>query len=170
VEPSIIVSLTTLILFKGSTTLDDASRGTGFGVSLLVAVMAYLLSMLAEGGKIPFDVAEAESELSGGLLMEYSGAPLAALKLGQQVRSLALFSIPKFFVTAILPFGSASEGFSITVAALYMASLLLCTLISSLAESLNARYRLFEASRLYAVVLAFSSFALILVYLAPGAR
>ncbi len=165
VEPSIIVSLTALIVFRGSTTLDDAPIGVGFGVPLLVAAAAYLLSVLAA-----FDVAEAESELSGGPLMEYSGPPLAAMKLGLCVRSLALFSIPKFFITALLPPGSLGEGFSATVVALYLASVLLCTIVVSLAESLSARYRLVEASRFYAVVLAISLVALVLVYAVPGAR
>ncbi len=165
VEPSIIVSLTALIVFRGSTTLDDAPIGVGFGVPLLVAAAAYLLSVLTA-----FDVAEAESELSGGPLMEYGGPPLAAMKLGLCVRSLALFSIPKFFITALLPPGSLGEGFSATVVALYLASVLLCTIVVSLAESLSARYRLVEASRFYAVVLAISLVALVLVYAVPGAR
>ncbi len=165
VEPSIIVSLTALIVFRGSTTLDDAPIGLGFGVPLLVAAAAYLLSVLAA-----FDVAEAESELSGGPLMEYGGPPLAAMKLGLCVRSLALFSIPKFFITALLPPDSLGEGFSATVVALYLASVLLCTIVVSLAESLSARYRLVEASRFYAVVLAISLVALVLVYAVPGAR
>jgi formate hydrogenlyase subunit 4 len=165
VEPSIIVSLTALIVFRGSTTLDDAPIGVGFGVPLLVAAAAYLLSVLAA-----FDVAEAESELSGGPLMEYGGPPLAAMRLGLCVRSLALFSIPKFFITALLPPGSLGEGFSATVVALYLASVLLCTIVVSLAESLSARYRLVEASRFYAVVLAISLVALVLVYAVPGAR
>jgi len=165
VEPSIIVSLTALIVFRGSTTLDDAPIGVGFGVPLLVAAAAYLLSVLAA-----FDVAEAESELSGGPLMEYGGPPLAAMKLGLCVRSLALFSIPKFFITALLPPGSLGEGFSATVVALYLASVLLCTIVVSLAESLSARFRLVEASRFYAAVLALSLVALVLVYAVPGAR
>jgi hypothetical protein len=37
----------------------------------------------------------------------------------------------------------------------------------SLAESLNARFRLLEASRFYGFVLILSAFSLILAYLAP---
>jgi len=170
VEPSIIVSLTALILFRGSTTLDDASRSLAVGGSLMVAVVAYLLSLLAESGRVPFDVAEAESELTGGSMIEFSGAPLAMLKMGQFVRSLALYSIPKFFLTAFIPIGVKGDVFSVAVVALYVVSLLLCTLLISLAESLNARYRLLEAARFYAIVLAFSSLALILAFSAPGSR
>jgi formate hydrogenlyase subunit 4 len=170
VEPSIIVSLTSLILFKGSATLDDYSRGVTLGVSLAVATLAYLLSLLAESGRVPFDVAEAESELSGGALMEFSGVPLATLKFGQYVRSLALFSVFKFFISPLIPPNVTGMGFNAAVVVVYIISLLLCTLLVSLAESLNARYRLLEASRFYAFVLIFASLALTLSFLFPGLR
>jgi formate hydrogenlyase subunit 4 len=170
VEPSIIVSLTSLILFKGSTTLDDSSRGVTLGVFLAMAALAYLLSLLAESGRVPFDVAEAESELSGGALMEFSGAPLATLKFSQYVRSLALFSVFKFFISPLIPFDVTGMGFSVAVLVVYIISLLLCTLLVSLAESLNARYKLLEASRFYAFVLIFASLVLALSFLFPGLR
>ena len=170
VEPSIIVSLTSLILFKGSATLDDTSRGVTIGVSLAMAALAYLLSLLAESGRVPFDVAEAESEISGGALMEFSGMPLATLKFGQYVRSLALFSVFKFFISPLIPLDVTAIGFSAAVVVVYIVSLLLCTLLVSLAESLNARYRLFEASRFYAFVLIFASVVLTLSFLFPGLR
>jgi formate hydrogenlyase subunit 4 len=170
VEPSIIVSLTLLILFKGSTTLDDSTQGMTLGISLVMAAIAYLLSLLAESGRIPFDVAEAESELSGGALMEYSGALLATLKLGQYVRSLALFSVLKFYILPLIPFTVAGDGLRVMVPIVYIASIILCTLLVSLAESLNARYRLFEASRFYALVLIFASLILAFSFLFPGLR
>ena len=170
VEPSIIVSLTLLILFKGTATFDDSSRGVTLGISLGMAAIAYLLSLLAESGRVPFDVAEAESELSGGALMEFSGAPLATLKLGQYVRNLALFSALKFYLTPLIPLSVTGMGFSVIVAVLYVISLLVCTLLVSLAESLNARYRLLEASRFYAFVLIFASLVLVLSFLFPGLR
>jgi formate hydrogenlyase subunit 4 len=170
VEPSIIVSLTSLILFKSSSTLDDSSRGVTLGVFLAMAALAYLLSLLAESGRVPFDVAEAESELSGGALMEFSGAPLATLKFGQYVRSLALFSVFKFYISPLIPLDVTGMGFSAAVVVVYIISLLLCTLLVSLAESLNARYRLLEASRFYAFVLIFASVVLTLSFLFPGLR
>jgi formate hydrogenlyase subunit 4 len=162
VEPSIIVSLAALILSKGSATFDDISRNYSVGIPLLVAIIAYFLSLLAESGRVPFDVAEAESELSGGPLIEFSGPPLAFIKLSQSVRSIALYSIPKFFIIGLIPLSIIGGGYSATVAIVYFASLLLCTLIISLAESLNARYRILEASKFYGIVLAISSLALIL--------
>ena len=170
VEPSIIVSLTALVLSRGSATFDDLSKGHGVEIPLALSIMAYFLSILAETGRIPFDLAEAESELSGGSLIEYSGTPLAFIKLGQTVRNLALYSIPKFFVTMFIPLNLIGISHSIAVVVSYFGSLLLCTLIVSLAESLNARYRLLEASRFYGMVLTISLTALILSFLIHGGK
>lgn len=170
VEPSIIVSLTALVLSRGSATFDDLSKGHGVEIPLALSIMAYFLSILAETGRIPFDLAEAESELSGGSLIEYSGTPLAFIKLGQTVRNLALYSIPKFFVTMFIPLNLIGISHSIAVVVSYFGSLLLCTLIVSLAESLNARYRLLEASRFYGIVLTISLTALILSFLIHGGK
>jgi len=167
VEPSIIVSLLSLILFKGSTTFDDSSRYFGSAALLSVAALAYILSLLAENGKIPFDLAEAESELSGGALIEFSGPLLAILKLSIWVRSLALFSILKFYLIALIPANFLSQGFIIDVF-VYFISLLFCTVIISLAESLNARFKLLEASKFYAGVFALSLMALIITFLTYG--
>ena len=45
---------------------------------------------------VPFDAPEAETELTGGAYMEYSGPPLAMFKL---TRAMMLFTMPVFLVT-----------------------------------------------------------------------
>ena len=50
------------------------------------------------GGLVPFDQAEAETELMGGALIEYSGAPLAMFKLA---KAMLYFTLP-VFVTFVL--------------------------------------------------------------------
>lgn len=44
---------------------------------------------------VPFDMPEAETELSGGAYIEYSGPPLAMFKL---TRAMMLFTMPVFLV------------------------------------------------------------------------
>lgn len=58
------------------------------GAALLLGVM--LLVLPGELGRIPFDAPEAETELAGGLLVEYSGRNLALFELAQAVKSVAL--------------------------------------------------------------------------------
>ena len=47
---------------------------------------------------VPFDMPEAETELSGGVFIEYSGPPLAMFKL---TRAMMLFTVPVFLVVAV---------------------------------------------------------------------
>ena len=170
VEPSMIASLVSFVMLRGSTTLDYSASGYVALIPLLMSGLAYFLCLLAESGRTPFDVAEAESELTGGPLIEFSGPSLATLKLGQYLRNLALCSIPAFYISALISPGLDGVGYSVAIVIMYLVSLLLCTLVLSLAESLNARFRLLEASRFYGFVLILSAFSLILAYLAPTLR
>ena len=52
-----------------------------------------LLVIPAEVGTQPFDVAEAETEICEGPLVEYSGAPLAMFKLNTAVKMMVMTSL-----------------------------------------------------------------------------
>jgi formate hydrogenlyase subunit 4 len=58
------------------------------GAILLVGVL--LLVMPAELSKIPFDIAEAETELAGGVTVEYSGRNLALLRIADAVKTVVM--------------------------------------------------------------------------------
>jgi formate hydrogenlyase subunit 4 len=61
------------------------------GFAILLVVL--LLVTPGELSKIPFDSAEAETELAGGLLVEYSGRNLAMYYLTDGVKTVAMASI-----------------------------------------------------------------------------
>jgi len=61
------------------------------GGLLLLLVMATVTP--AELSRIPFDTQEAETELAGGLLVEYSGRNLAMFYLSQGVKTLVMAAI-----------------------------------------------------------------------------
>ena len=61
------------------------------GALLLLVVLAAVTP--AERSRIPFDTQEAETELAGGLLVEYSGRNLAMFLLAQAARTLVLAAI-----------------------------------------------------------------------------
>ncbi len=63
----------------------------GLGLFLLLGVM--LLVAPGELGRIPFDSPEAETELAGGLLVEYSGRSLALFQLALAVKSVAFCAL-----------------------------------------------------------------------------
>jgi formate hydrogenlyase subunit 4 len=61
------------------------------GGLLLLLVLAWVTP--AELSRIPFDTQEAETELAGGLLVEYSGRNLAMFYLSQGVKTLVMAAI-----------------------------------------------------------------------------
>jgi NADH-quinone oxidoreductase subunit H len=60
-----------------------------------LALLAALIAMQAKLTRVPFDIPEAETELTGGAIIEYSGPPLAMYKLTQ---AMMLFTGPMFLL------------------------------------------------------------------------
>jgi len=71
----------------------------------VLALLVCITCMQAKLTLVPFDMPEAETELSGGALIEYSGPPLAMFKL---TRAMMLFTMPVLLV--ILFFGGLLSG------------------------------------------------------------
>lgn len=59
----------------------------------ILALVVGMVCMQAKLTLVPFDMPEAETELSGGAYIEYSGPPLALYKL---TRAMMLFTMPVF--------------------------------------------------------------------------
>ncbi|MFQ6036473.1 MAG: respiratory chain complex I subunit 1 family protein [Sedimentisphaerales bacterium] len=70
-----------------------------FSISGLLAFLVALLCVQAKLGFVPFDIAEAETEISSGIFMEYSGALLAVWKL---IQAIMLVALPLFLVVVFL--------------------------------------------------------------------
>ena len=101
----------------------------GFGILLVVL----LLVTPAELSKVPFDASEAETELAGGLLVEYSGRNLAMFYLTDGVKTVIMASliVVLFFpynLSTILGLGSY-EGMVLDVV-FYLLKVLLIILFS----------------------------------------
>jgi NADH-quinone oxidoreductase subunit H len=70
------------------------SHGAVMGsLSGVISFIVILLCVQAKLGLVPFDIAEAETELAGGALIEYSGPALAIFKL---TKIMMLFVLPYF--------------------------------------------------------------------------
>jgi NADH-quinone oxidoreductase subunit H len=98
-----------------------------------------LLAVQAKLGFVPFDMAEAETELGCGVLMEYSGALLAIWKLMQ---AMLLVALPLFLVMVFL------GGFGTNVLAgigKYVLVLVLLILI----KNTNPRVRIDQAMKFF---------------------
>lgn len=71
-------------------------------VGLAILFLVLLFVMPGQLGKVPFDAAEAETELAGGVLVEYSGRNLALFYLADAVKTIVLASL---VIALFLPFG-----------------------------------------------------------------
>lgn len=61
-----------------------------FHITLIPAAIAFLMVIPAEVGVVPFDMAEAETEICEGPLVEYSGLYLALYKLTSQIKAFIM--------------------------------------------------------------------------------
>ena len=85
-EVSIGFVMITVLLCVGSLNLSDivlAQRHIWFAVPLLPMFVVFFISGLAETGRAPFDLTEAESELVAGYFAEYSSMAFALFFLGE---------------------------------------------------------------------------------------
>jgi formate hydrogenlyase subunit 4 len=101
------------------------------GFVILLGVL--LLVTPAELTKIPFDASEAETEIAGGLLVEYSGRNLAMFYLTDAVKTVVMASliVALFFPYNLSPFLGLgpSEGMVVDVV-FYLVKVLLVLLFS----------------------------------------
>lgn len=169
--PMIIVLLSVSRKVGGSSlcfSLQDivdwqAANGCGlFHWSLLPAALAMLLVIPAEVGTQPFDVAEAETEICEGPLVEYSGLPLGVFKLNTAMK---MFIMTALFVSLFL--GGLDTGILVLNVAILIAICAVITILCmTLIHAVTARLKIEHLFKFYwTFVAALASLSLILVWL-----
>ena len=102
-EIPMVLALTSVVLVAGSMSLQEivfAQSSMWYFLTLPVAFLIFFFSGLAETGRSPFDLVEAESEIIAGFHTEYSGIKFGLFMIGEYVHMFALA-----FLTAVLFFG-----------------------------------------------------------------
>ena len=132
-----------------------------FHWSMIPAALALLLVIPAEAGCHPFDVAEAETEISEGPLAEYSGAPLGVFKLNHAMK---LFVLTALFCALFL--GGITSGIApvdvLIVFALCAVVMIVCV---TLLHGICARLRVEQVFKFYwTVVTGLALVSLILAW------
>jgi len=107
-----------------------------------LALIVAIICMQAKLALVPFDIPEAETEISGGGLIEYSGTGLAIYKL---MKNMLLFTLP-FFLIIVFIGGLRFDGIHFLYSALkYIGLVALMTVI----RNTNPRVRIDQAIRFF---------------------
>jgi len=169
-EVSIGFVLITVLLTAGSLNLSDIVRAQDgewglfnwYWLPHLPMLAIFFVSALAETNRPPFDLAEAESELVAGFMVEYSSTPYMMFMLGEYVSIILMCAL-----TTILFFGGwlPPVGFLDFIPGLVWFVIKVCLVffMFAMVKAMVPRYRYDQLMRLgWKVFLPFSLFWVVL--------
>lgn len=109
-EVSMGLVIVCVLLCVGSLNLSDiitAPRPVWMQIMLLPMFVVFLVSILAETNRAPFDLPEGESEITGGFMVEYSAMTFALFFLGEYANMILMsaMTVILFLGGWLPPFG-----------------------------------------------------------------
>jgi len=115
-------------------------------ISSLSGAIAFLISIFvvqAQLGFVPFDMTEAEQEIEGGPMLEYSGRLLAVFKL---TKAMLLFVLPMLLITLYL---GGLDMYSWTNILWFIIKFIIILILLILIKNTNPRVRIDQAVRFF---------------------
>jgi len=160
-EPLLAVAIVIGAIHTGSLRLDDVLGGSLYGNGAfpwagLIMLGVLVFSLQAFLGRVPFDTAEAETEIMEGPVMEYSGPKLALFKYARMAK---MFVYSALFVSLFAPWGNGL--FYPLSLLIFLAKVFGVVLMVTLIAATHARYRIDQAVRYYAGLFVLSLVALV---------
>ena len=114
-EVAVTMTLVSMILMAGSLSMveiveSQQARGLWFVFAQPLAFFIYFVGGLAETNRAPFDLPEAEQELTGGFHTEYSGIRFALFFLAEYANMIVIAAVATtlFFGGWLRPFPSVA--------------------------------------------------------------
>lgn len=152
-EPAMMLPLFTVAVAAGTTNLSQivtevAQTGLAvFSPSHLISFVALFVVAIAETGRIPVDNPDTHLELTmihEGMLLEYSGKPLALLTLGAYMKQVLMFT---FLANVFFPWGIALSlnGWAVFWGALiFLGKLIFIGIVMAVVETSMSKMRMFK--------------------------
>jgi len=166
-EVSIGFVLVTVLICVGSLNLNDvvlAQRTVWFCIPLFPMFIIFFISGLAECNRSPFDIAEGESEIVAGFMVEYSAMTFALFFLGEYTNMILMSAM-----TSILFLGGWLAPFDVAPFTWipgplwFVAKIMLCLFVFIWVRGTFPRFRYDQLMRLgWKVFLPFSLIWLVL--------
>jgi NADH-quinone oxidoreductase subunit H len=147
-EPGFLLAVVVVVLRTDSFRLADvvshqALHGSNaWSLSGILALAVLVLCIQAKLGFLPFDISEADTEIIGGPLAEYSGVGLALFKIARAMMFLVLPVLGVvLFLGPLLPTATSILAFGAKLLAVLVALIVI--------KSTHARLRLDQALRFF---------------------
>jgi len=125
--------------------------GAGYGASVIIMLVVYLMALQAFVGRQPFDIAEAEVEILEGPFIEYSGPNLALFKYYMLLKQMFYATL---FVIVFIP--AIKTGFYGLDVLIQLGFVLLVYVLIAVLGSTHPRFRIDQAQKIYAVLIVAS--------------
>ena len=131
-------------------------------IGSLILLFALLVATSGKGAKVPFDMAEAETEIAGGILVEYSGRNLCLFYLADIIKA---FAVSALVVALFIPYDlSPLVGISAPVPAgvvdglFFLVKVFAVMFISmSVIRTAMARFKISQVSWVYIIAMTLIS-------------
>jgi formate hydrogenlyase subunit 4 len=176
-EPAMLMIVVTLALIAGSTQLSTiaafmASSHGGPRVSLMLALVAFLIVALAENARIPVDNPATHLELTmvhEAMVLEYSGRHLAMIELAAALKLLLSLSAIAciFFPVGLVTAADGAGGYAVGLGS-YAVKLAVAGALLGVFETAVAKMRVFRVPGLLGVALMLGLLGTLLLYVGRG--
>lgn len=175
IEPALLIAIMSLSVMTGAgfdiTAISESMIAAGavaISPALLLAGTSFVITMVAENTRVPFDNPDTHLELTmvhEGMVIEYSGRDLGLMELSSMLR-LTIFMV--LLGTLFFPWGIAvtlSAVSLITAFIVIIVKLLAIAFGIALLESTIAKMRLFSVPNMLTASFALSLMAMISLYI-----
>jgi len=138
-------------------------------IAIVLLMILFIWITPGELSKVPFDSPEAETELAGGVLAEYSGRNLGMFSVAQAIKTVAILS---FGVALLLPW-NLSPLFGLTGAlailidiVFFLIKVTVVMLVSvTLIRTIMARFRITQVVKIYWFIMGGLALAALILFL-----